>query len=190
MKLSIKRDLQKGFTLIELLIVVVILGILAAVVIPQLSGATDDARVESLKTNLSAMRSSIALYKQDHGDYPGVKLATGGGGCASGPGEGLARTALAFAEQLTLFTSITGAACSMKSATFKYGPYLTVSTTGVAGIPKNAITEVNTIVFPTTSGNLAMVSATTDSSGGWLYDELTGKFIADDHSGTPFYDSY
>ncbi len=191
MKISAHGNSEKGFTLIELLIVVVILGILAAVVIPQLSGATDDARVEALKNNLGSMRTAIDLYKQDHTDYPGVKLATGASCPNSGAaGTGAARSAAAFASQLTMYTNAAGQACSTTNTTFKYGPYLKVSTLGTAGLPSNPLTQVNTVIFPGTSGNLSMVSANVANTGGWLYDEVTGKFVADDHTGTPFYDAY
>ena len=59
---------NKGFTLVEILIVVVILGILAAIVIPQFSQASSDARISSVKSNLQMVRSQIELYKIQHGD--------------------------------------------------------------------------------------------------------------------------
>jgi len=61
---------KSGFTLIEILIVVVILGILAAIVIPQFTDASDQARENSSKTNLSALRSQIELYKHQEGALP------------------------------------------------------------------------------------------------------------------------
>ncbi|MFQ5429364.1 MAG: type II secretion system protein [Phycisphaerae bacterium] len=69
---------RKAFTLVELLIVVIILGILAAVVIPQFSDASTDARVSSLTTNLATMRGQIELYKLQHnGNYPSfINFAT------------------------------------------------------------------------------------------------------------------
>lgn len=63
---------NKGFTLVEILIVVVILGILAAIVIPQFSQASSDARNSSVKSNLQMVRSQIELYKIQHNeDLPG-----------------------------------------------------------------------------------------------------------------------
>lgn len=53
----------KGFTLVELLIVIVILGILAAIVIARFTGATKDAKEASLKANLSGVRSQIEIYR-------------------------------------------------------------------------------------------------------------------------------
>ena len=57
-----------GFTLVEILIVVVILGILAAIVIPQFSQASSEARESSLKSDLQAIRSQIELYRIQHND--------------------------------------------------------------------------------------------------------------------------
>jgi len=62
------RKMKKGFTLVEILIVVVILGILAAIVIPQFSQASTEARLNSLASNLQTMRSQISLFKIQHND--------------------------------------------------------------------------------------------------------------------------
>ena len=59
---------KSGFTLVEILIVVVILGILAAIVIPQFTGASTEAKESSLMSNLQAMRSQVELYKIQHND--------------------------------------------------------------------------------------------------------------------------
>lgn len=59
---------KPAFTLIELLIVVVILGIIAAIVVPQFTIATDDARLSTLRTNLATVRSQLQLYKLEHKD--------------------------------------------------------------------------------------------------------------------------
>jgi len=59
---------KSGFTLVEILIVVVILGILAAIVIPQFTEASTEARESSLKTDLQTLRSMIELYSVQHLD--------------------------------------------------------------------------------------------------------------------------
>lgn len=68
---------KRGFTLVEILIVVVILGILAAIVIPQFSDASEQAKESSLVSDLQTMRSQIELYKVQHnGALPGEGGAT------------------------------------------------------------------------------------------------------------------
>src|SRR4051812_22733395 len=59
---------KSGFTLVEILIVVIILGILAAIVIPQFTNASTDARRSNLTSQLQTLRSQIALYKLQHTD--------------------------------------------------------------------------------------------------------------------------
>lgn len=73
------RRKHAGFTLIELLIVVIILGILAAAVIPLFGEQSKKARVSTLKTNLLSLRNQLSLFKAEHdGQPPGVRReATG-----------------------------------------------------------------------------------------------------------------
>ncbi len=67
-KLARRRGLAKGFTLVEILIVVIILGILAAIVVPQFSDASENARKKSVTSQLQTLRSQVELYKLDHRD--------------------------------------------------------------------------------------------------------------------------
>jgi len=62
------RNHKSGFTLVEILIVVIILGILAAIVIPQFTNASTSARVASLQGQLQTLRSQIQLFKLQHND--------------------------------------------------------------------------------------------------------------------------
>jgi len=68
---------NSAFTLVEILIVVIILAILAAIVIPQFTQASSVAKQSSLVSDLSSMRSQLALYAAQHSDtYPGSTIAT------------------------------------------------------------------------------------------------------------------
>jgi general secretion pathway protein G len=68
--MTVKR-VSKGFTLVEILIVVVILGILAAIVIPQFTNASESARSSSLISQLQTIRSQLELFQVQHGGtYP------------------------------------------------------------------------------------------------------------------------
>jgi len=67
-----------GFTLVEILIVVIILGILAAIVIPQFAGASQDARKNSLTSQLQTIRSQVELYKMQHLDKLPPAMVAGG----------------------------------------------------------------------------------------------------------------
>jgi len=59
---------KSGFTLVEILIVVVILGILAAIVIPQFTDASTQAKESALASDIQMMRSQLELYKIQHND--------------------------------------------------------------------------------------------------------------------------
>jgi general secretion pathway protein G len=66
-----KRNRMSGFTLVEILIVVVILGILAAIIIPQFTNASQSAMSSSLLSQLQTVRSQLQLYQVQHnGSYP------------------------------------------------------------------------------------------------------------------------
>lgn len=66
-----RNRVSRAFTLVEILIVVVILGILAAIVVPQFTNASSEAQVGNVETQLQTIRSQIELYRVKHnGDYP------------------------------------------------------------------------------------------------------------------------
>ncbi len=165
------RSLKKGFTLVEILIVVVILGILAAIVIPQFTSASETAKASSLVSQLQTIRSQLELYQVQHnGDYPDLSAVPTGGSTVW--------------DQLTETTDIDGALASTGTT---YGPYLQKP-------PVNPF-EDSSAVIQAGSGT-ALPAAAADS--GWVYNQTTGEIeaivelskarqvglIADDEDGT------
>ena len=61
---------QKGFTLIEVMVVVAILGLLAAMVVPNLIGRDEDARISKAKQDISSLENALDLYRLDNFAYP------------------------------------------------------------------------------------------------------------------------
>jgi general secretion pathway protein G len=103
--MTARRTIRKGFTLIEILIVVIILGILAAIVIPQFTSASTEARQGNLKSQLQTLRSQIALYKLQHRDIAP------------------SQDSVEFWDQMTQFSDEAGETNATKTDVFKYGPY-------------------------------------------------------------------
>lgn len=65
-----RKHQQHGFTLIEVMVVVIILGILAAIVVPRVMSRPDDARITKAKSDIRALESALNLYKLDNFKYP------------------------------------------------------------------------------------------------------------------------
>ena len=80
------RLLRRGFTLIELMVVLVILGVLAALIVPNVLDRTDDARVTAAKADINNLMQALKLYKLDNQRFPAaeqgldalIKKPTGG----------------------------------------------------------------------------------------------------------------
>ena len=93
-----------GFTLAEILIVVVILGMLAAIVIPQFTNASESENSDSLTLQIQMIRAQLELYQEQHAEqYPDLKTSW---------------------NQMTMFTDVDGNTNTTETAVFKYGPYL------------------------------------------------------------------
>jgi|SRR5438477_1200796 len=150
------RRIRKGFTLIEILIVVMILGILAAIIIPQFGNASKDAKQASLVSTVQTLRAQISMFRLQHNDWlPGTTPVTGGGATFD---------QATFWNQLTMYSDITGATNASRSAQYDKGPYM-------QGVPKNPLCP--------TSGAESDVAATVDGAAsgtvvGFIYDYQGG----------------
>jgi general secretion pathway protein G len=67
---KLRRQIQQGFTLIELMVVLLIIGVLAALVVPNVLDRADDARVTAAKTDVHNLMQALKLYRLDNQRYP------------------------------------------------------------------------------------------------------------------------
>ena len=159
---------QSGFTLIEMLIVVILLGILATIIIPQVSVSTDDAKLNTLSANLSQLRNAIELYYYQHSNaYPGASVP------ATKPGD-VTDEATAFVAQLSRYTDASGNIANTKDATYKYGPYLKGG-----ALPKNPYNDKTDVTVDTTEDDITEKDSTGAGTGYKFYAK-TGVFMAAD----------
>jgi type II secretion system protein G len=149
---SYRTTLRRGFTLVEILIVVIILGILAAIVIPQFTNASQDARKNSLTSQLQTIRSQLELYKMQHLDKNPDLLFTADSTNWS---------------QLTSKTDKFGVTTATTGLDF--GPYLQQ----VPANPMNGFSQVKLV-----TADPAIPGSKTASSYGYVINSSNGKVWA------------
>lgn len=159
---------RSGFTLIEMLIVIIVLGILAMIIIPQITVSTEDAKVKTLQTNLSAMRSAVELYYHQHANkYPGDKTIAGADSASD------ADSQTAFLQQLTRYTASNGTVGDTKTGTITLGPYIKGGS-----LPTNPFSETSTVTCDFDQADITVRTPTLDSA--WRFFPKTGVLIAND----------
>lgn len=157
----------KAFTLVEILIVVVLLGVLAAIVVPAIGSGAISAQETTLATNLKLLRRFILVYTSQHLEvapgYPnGLITAT--------------PTDTAFRDQATLSSTAGGQTAAIGTAGYNFGPYL-------SKIPVNPFNKLDTVQMLASGQDLP---ASGDDSHGWIFKPTTGEIRAD-NSGTDDY---
>lgn len=163
----------RAFTLIEVMIVVVLLGVLAAIVIPSVSNGTTMAKESAMAFDLNLLRRFLIIYESQHREVsPGYP-----GGVATA-----APTDQAFRDQAMLSSTDTGQTAVVGTAGFPYGPYL-------SKIPANPFNGKDTVEMVANGQNFP---AAADDSHGWVCKPQTGE-VRSDHagnnaSGTRYYD--
>jgi len=163
-----------AFTLIELLIVILVLAILAAIIIPQISVSIEDAKLSTLESILSVERKAIESYYAQHDSmYPGANNIDGSS--KFGPKEGTEEDA--YIAQLYQYTDVNGVVSSIKDATHKYGPYLKGPETAKKN-PYNNLYDLN--VESKKDDITERKSDDAKKETGWKFYSVTGVFMAND----------
>ncbi len=170
---------NKAFTLVEILIVVLILGIVAAVALPKFSNATTQARVSMLADDLRILRTQIAVFKGQHrGVAPGYPACNPG----NAPSED------AFIDHLTRSSNVDGETAAPGTDGYRFGPYL-------REIPENPLNGKTSVQIVSDDQDMPAEGAmpeAADDSHGWIYKPSALSFRADstgvDTDGKSYYD--
>ena len=153
---------QPAFSLVELIVVVVVIGILAAIAIPRLSRGTAKSGARATQCDLALLQRQIDLYAGEHGGvYPGFNQ----------DGDNSAHTEEAFLAQLTMFSKYDGKTKATSSPDHRYGPYLRKGMPVLKIGPKQGL---NGVVVVTGSTELTYQES---ADAGWLYNDTTGQIV-------------
>ena len=164
---------QKAFTLVEILIVVLILGILAAIILPKFSNASATARASMLADDLRIFRTQTTVFQAQHF---GVAAGYPNGNPNGAPTEAI------FVLHMTKASNASGQTAEPGTPGFDYGLYL-------REIPENPVNGKNTVQMIANGDNFP---AAGDDSHGWIYKPATLTFRADspgaDDKGKSYFD--
>ncbi len=165
-----KVQRNSGFTLVELIIVVVILGILAALAIPQFGTSTKDANESTLKGDLAILRNAVNLYYHEHNStWPGA-VKTDGSGTATVALD----NPVAYVNQMLYFTDKFGKVSLVQDALYPYGPYL-------MAMPDNPLAAAASVPDDSVvTTDLGTMTADVAPATGWKFSKMTGKLIANE----------
>lgn len=143
----------RAFSLVELVIVVVIIGVVAAIAVPRVTTASRRAKANALEATMASVRQAMELYYADHRKYPGYNPSTGAPVNAN------------FPLQLTRYTDEAGNTSTTFGAPFIYGPYLREP------FPANPINGLSNVYVKATPASPSLIGGT-----GWLAVLSTGDF--------------
>ena len=159
------RKIQRpaGFSLVELVIVIVILGIIAAVAVPRITSGSRNAAESALRADLRTLRDAIDwYYVEHHNSFPGAK-SNGVGPNAASPE--------AMITQLTKPTNAQGWIVG-DPASLPFGPYLRNHLPKLTVGPNAGRSDVTVV-------NQAAAAAVDAGAGtAWIYNVATGQIIA------------
>jgi general secretion pathway protein G len=162
--------MRSAFTMAEILICITAIGVLATVVLPQLSTAKEETKQKSLQNELRSLRTQIAVFRAQHQSVPpgyprGNPLA--------------APNAQSVLDQLIYHTDAGCIAANGASDRFRYGPYLSQA-------PVNPVNGLST--FELVGNNQPMPKP--DGLTGWIYkpqtQEIIPNIVGKDDSGSAY----
>jgi type II secretory pathway pseudopilin PulG len=163
---------RRGTRFLEALVVLVILGSLGGLMVPQLSSAARASRETSLRDGLRYLRTQVLVYRAEHDGIPA--------GYPNGDPR-LTPTTETLVAQLTLYTDSTGHTSTHRDDRFRFGPYLTE-------MPVNPVNGSGAVRFV---GDQEAFPAGPRGPAGWLYQPSTGALAPNvaglDAMGNPYF---